>query len=1646
MGRVLKAARVGDAGAISGEAQRELFAIKVLENLSLRQGFISEYERLRALSHASFPSAHELAYDEAEGRVFSVLEWVDGVPLYPRRLETQGEFVAIASALLRALGHLHRHGLAHGDLAPANILQTGDAQSPLKILDLGAGGAIGDGGGRTSGVLAYAAPERLRGQPLSVQSDLWSIGAVLFGMLHGCHPFPGYPRQSDISAGPLRKGLSPHRLDPWLSRFLCAQPDARYPSTQSALDSLSDLLDSDLGTLNASDVEAATNSPPFVDLDGALSKLIERLEGSIAQKNSGVFTIYGEPGSGRSRFLDELAGKIAARGHRVLREQVLPSDTPGACLARLRHRLIGVDSHGEGEQNSPLNEARMLLSLCAQRSAPLVVLLDDSDRVPEELRRALNFIQESVTEQPQRVGPLIWLSVGEQASSCLHLRTWRSEDIGRFLSAIFPERRISSGVKHHLESASRGIPQRLVAIIERSLTQGLMRVTPVALELDEDFDVAENQTIEVAAERLGRLREALRFEASLLAHARSPLPISKLSSEALGTLQRSGMVLIKGQGKEATALLRDTEMVAAAKDAFPRETVFRELAERWAKEDGTHANQEACIYRVLAGEQAALEEARGALCVAPTGAMASLIGVLESSQWPKTPEEWSSSGDAWRSQGEHEKAEKAYRRAAMAGGEEGARALHRLGELEGYRSRHAKAIAAYQESLEMSPEAVGADTYAGLAQSAIPTGRLKEGEQWCNEGLRRVGNAVNLTWSRLTVAVGLIHWYRGELNQAQTRLDDAWQKREESAIGLVDQAAILTALGLVAHRREDLDTAQGHYTQALKVGEQADDAPRVLTALQNLAVVLHQRGSFAEALATYQEAAALARGLGQVGREIQLAGNLGNLWRYLGKAESAKRVLTRGLERAESVNDVLMRTSILLLLGEVASDAALWQEAEGHLKAALESASTNEILSEEVESLLALTRLATEQGRSADALLHGKSALKKADESGRAALRAQANASLSDCYAIMDEGQELSRAHAESARSEAHLVANPDDRWPIHRASMRAAKSVGDLKRAQEEAHELKRLLQEVTDAVPASYRETFRSRRDRHRAWREAESMTLTHLRVERDDERSHEHWTRLLEVARRMASEHNPKVLLEYIMDSAILLCGAERGFLLLTEDGSEGELPVRVARNIDQENIRNTRFKISRSIAKRVIESGEPLLTIDAMEDDRYRDQLSVHDLKLRSVLCLPMTVRGRVIGAIYLDNRFQSSAFDERDSIQMQAFAGQAAVALDTARLLERMEHAQGELVRARQEVEELNTRLREQLEDRTQQLEATHRVVIRQQRQLKNTHVYERIIGSSDALRRVFQIMDRLLDNNIPVLIEGESGTGKELVARAIHFNGARRDAPFIAVNCGAIPHNLLESELFGHVRGAFTGATTDKAGLFEAAHGGTLLLDELGELPLEMQVKLLRVLQSGDIQKVGDTQERHVDVRIVAATNRKLQDEVAAGRFREDLFYRLAVIPLRLPPLRERREDIPALTQHFMAANKRAGVGAAEKVSSKTLALLCKYDWPGNIRQLEMVLKNACLFSDTTLLEPSNFSAFPEILDGQASRLEGQGLSGRKLADIEREAIMVALRDTPGNKKRAAEQLGIDRRTLYNKLAAYKIVIEKKPKLRQGQR
>jgi two-component system response regulator AtoC len=336
--------------------------------------------------------------------------------------------------------------------------------------------------------------------------------------------------------------------------------------------------------------------------------------------------------------------------------------------------------------------------------------------------------------------------------------------------------------------------------------------------------------------------------------------------------------------------------------------------------------------------------------------------------------------------------------------------------------------------------------------------------------------------------------------------------------------------------------------------------------------------------------------------------------------------------------------------------------------------------------------------------------------------------------------------------------------------------------------------------------------------------------------------------------------------------------------------------------------------------------------------------------------------------------------------------------------------------------------------KAEERESLRREVSRLREEVSIERRYREIIAKSPAMTRALAVATKVARHPSAVLITGESGTGKELVARLVHGESERANKPFIPVNCGAIPENLLESELFGYVRGAFTGADRDKPGLFEAASGGTLFLDEIGEMPSTLQVKLLRVLQESEVRRLGDTKPREVDVRLVSATNKNLDDEVRDTRFRSDLYYRIAVVPIHLVPLRQRREEIPLLVRHFLDQNNRRLGLAITGVDAEAMRLLLEYPWPGNVRELENTIERAMVLSETLRIDatdlPPHITTPVAVLDG--TELSVDELSVKKHSEVlERRLIRLALQRTGGNKTRAAELLELSSRALLYKIREY---------------
>jgi len=447
---------------------------------------------------------------------------------------------------------------------------------------------------------------------------------------------------------------------------------------------------------------------------------------------------------------------------------------------------------------------------------------------------------------------------------------------------------------------------------------------------------------------------------------------------------------------------------------------------------------------------------------------------------------------------------------------------------------------------------------------------------------------------------------------------------------------------------------------------------------------------------------------------------------------------------------------------------------------------------------------------------------------------------------------------------------------------------------------------------------------------------------------------------------------------------------------------------------------------SILGKVFESKEAYLSNDVSKDSNFTN-LSL-PVGSQSELCVPVIKNGKVIATLGTESD-QKNAFDEDDLITMNAVAAQVAVAMTNHELW--------------LEVKSFNDTLKQTVEEKTTELRAAHERILDQQKQLEKENKVLKtlvtkelkpaeIIGKSAALLSTVTMVDKIAPTSATVLIQGESGTGKELIARRLHFQSDRAKAPYVTLNCGALQESLLESELFGHEKGAFTGAVSQKIGLAETADGGTLFLDEIGEMSLSIQTKLLRFLQEGEFYRVGGKKPIKVAVRILSATNRDLEQEVKKGRFREDLFYRLNTITLRMPPLRERREDIPTLIQYFLEKNRPANQ-KAKKIDPRVIDALKSYDWPGNIRELQNTVERLNILSEQEIrLEDIPYNIrMPSHRKGTVSEFTPE----MKLDDVERSHILRALTFHQGNKTKAASSLGITIKTLYNKLQRYGVAV-----------
>ncbi|MBW2589929.1 MAG: sigma 54-interacting transcriptional regulator [Deltaproteobacteria bacterium] len=530
---------------------------------------------------------------------------------------------------------------------------------------------------------------------------------------------------------------------------------------------------------------------------------------------------------------------------------------------------------------------------------------------------------------------------------------------------------------------------------------------------------------------------------------------------------------------------------------------------------------------------------------------------------------------------------------------------------------------------------------------------------------------------------------------------------------------------------------------------------------------------------------------------------------------------------------------------------------------------------------------------------------------------------------------------------------------------------------------------------------------------------------------------YSELFHIGQIITSEIDYDILFDVIIKQTNKVMGVERCSIFLLDEKGEmlnafasagvGGLAIQVPK--------------SRGIAGWVFNNREPAVVNNVYEDTRFYPEIDKKSgLRTNNVLCVPLINRkNECIGALEIVNK-NSGEFTNDDREVLMHLSNYVAIALENARLFAELEEQTNSLIKTnlkleqeidhRQKAEAQLDKYRQQLEEKVEkqnaELQQSQKAMADLKRDLKMTHRFRNMIGKSDSMQDIYALIKELADVSATVLVTGESGSGKELVVEALHTSGQRQDRPFVKVNCSALSESVLESELFGHVKGAFTGADKDTIGRFQKAANGTILLDEIGDVSQHFQKRLLRVLQEHEFERLGDTTTLRMNARVIAATNQDLLEKVRRKEFREDLYYRLKVVEIKVPPLRERKEDIPLLIKHFLGVFNKELDKKIKEVSAEVLKILMDYHWPGNVRELRNTLEHISILCKGEKITENDLPA----------DFAGRRLSNRKpfeASSYKKESILQALEKAKWNKTRAAQLLKISRRTLYRKLNEYKI-------------
>ncbi len=1672
---------VGALGTVfsAQSAQGETVAIKVMrrEESTSRTALEQEFKALRALEHKHLVGVRDFGFLD-DGRAYIVMDFVEGETLKQTLFERENDFDAhglatVAMQISAALSYIHGQKFVHGDLKPGNIIvnRTSDAWH-ITLMDFGLSKTFDTQADGISGTFEYLAAELIHTRKASASSDLYALGCILYEMAAGSPPFTGNTPvevlKMHVHETPdtdVLRNTIPIELQGIVATLLEKDPQRRYRSAFQLQEALAGFLGIEMET-HAHERETTIHLP-------AIPRQLERVKALelLRKKDSTerVILISGPSGIGKSRLLREIntdwrlesanvveldlagassefegilswIGKVGVpdgdsqtQWFASIVAEVFPTAFPGvspassesltdegkrtkllhACLslalqtkvdavfidhleeadALTREFLLVVLAHLQG--NDPdrfffvaaFDEEQLEKDFCEELFQGEAVRFDLKPLAPHETHSTLrSFIGENASQS--------FLNVVQKQSGGI---PGRIEDI---LNVCIEERileRTRHGwVIHERENLSDVFPKSLAELFRRKLTKvteaqaRLLRclaasVEPVSLELlafvanadsafvsDDVFTLEELGLVQSSPLHVEPLHPSLRVllpdENSIAVHAKFlewyDAHPEKASSNVLAL-----HALGAGDAVRALPLLlsasTDKELrfdSIGAKD-FLTQALPLSHSDEYLETRFTILERLIRLSNILGHREDQHEYLQELLVLAARlHDDAKLAGVyVQQGEYHLSATEYD------RSRKSFERALELYRKVRDQRGE--AECLRNLGVVQ-YRTNPGPAVVElYNKALQLYQS----------AQAIIESGNL-------------------------LVDIGLLHYSVLENpEEALRHFDEARQLFEKENY----ERGLIRAYGNTGAQYFSL----GKYAEALEYHSRAAEIARKIGERRMLATALGSMGQcesalcrFSPALLHLNEELRLSRELGNRMLEELCYENIGQISLTLGAYPQALDAFGRALRIAEATGNRVGKVACSIDLAGVHIERRAMDEAKSFLrKAEKDLAEVDDV---NVETLLyyrfgMFFIVKSPQQSYPDALNAFRRMGDIADRQDSLSHRILARSYAGLCQLHLGrfgEALELSSDAIRLSDGETAVYGGIHDVFYNHALILRANKRASEAAEFFEKAYY-------ALEANASSIEEP-----DLYRSYLEHVRVNVDIAReyrlIHRDDSRAavaaiqEQNLRTLYEVSKKVNSTLDLPQLLDTIMDAALEAMNGERGMIFLIEDD---QLALKVSRNVEKETIQDA-TEISQSIITDVIQGRQPIIVSDTSKDSAFKHRDSVVNYHIHSLICAPMRLKDRIIGTVYVDSRsdaLRSMTFTEMDRDFLEAFSNLATMAIENARMHERLKKE--------------NLYLHQEVERRFR---------------------FENIIGNSKPMQKLFAETEAAITSESVVLIYGESGTGKELIARAIHYNGARKNGRFVAVDCGALPDTLLESELFGYKRGAFTGAYADKPGLFEEAHNGTLFLDEISNTSLAFQAKLLRVLQEGEFRRVGDTSTRTANVRIICATNRNLHEEIAAERFRQDLFYRLNVLPISIPALRERVNDVALLVDHFISRYNEKLRTSVNGVSKELIDFFKQFPWPGNVRELENLIQRMMVkcqdgMLTTKELPPDYFSGpstetLSDSADVQISLRPPKRMM--TMVEVEREHFQYVLQQTNGNKTEAAKLLGLKRTTFVERL------------------